>query len=311
MTIPFIGFDEMNSTLTWQGVMDAMIAGHKLPPASIADGFAYRDDDTLLSRAAWINGLGAAVKSATIVPGNVAKGLPTIHGGVMVFSDETAELEAVIDFHLVTKWKTAGDSLLGAKLLARADLKNVLIIGAGQVSRSLVAAYSSAFGALRFSVWNRSIDNAKRMVNDLSASFDIGVAADLPQAVEQADVICCATMTTEPVLRGEWLREGQHVDLIGAYRPDMREADDVAVARSRIFVDSRETTVKHIGELMSPIQRGVISELDVVGDFYQMVDGSRGRKTDAEITLFKNGGGAHLDLMTAKYILKSWREIQP
>ncbi len=249
MTIPFIGFGEMDSRLSWQGVTDAIAAGHKLPTASIADGFVYRDDDTLLSRAAWIDGLGAAVKSATIVPGNVAKGLPMIHGGVMVFSDETAELEAVIDFHLVTKWKTAGDSLLGAKLLARKDARRVLIIGAGNVSTSLVSAYSSAFDGLQFSVWNRSAEKARNMAMNLRTEHDIAAVDDLVAAVKLADIICCATMTTEPILRGEWLHDGQHVDLIGAYRPDMREADDTALTRARIFVDSRETTVGHIGEL--------------------------------------------------------------
>ncbi|MBV1864413.1 MAG: NAD(P)-binding domain-containing protein [Rhodobacteraceae bacterium] len=307
MNIPFIGFDEMDRHLSWQGITDAMIAGHKLAKPSIADGFAYRDDDTLLSRAAWIDGLGVAVKSATIMPGNVAKGLPMIHGGVMVFSDDTGELEAVIDFHLVTKWKTAGDSLLGAKLLARRDIKNVLIIGAGTVGANLVAAYDSAFEGLEFTIWNRTTDTAVAFAHHLG----INVTTNLAQAVATADVICCATMSTDPVLLGDWLQPGQHVDLIGAYRPDMREADDTALTRSRIFVDSRETTIAHIGELKIPLEQGVISQSDVVGDLYDLVEGSAGRKSATEITLFKNGGGAHLDLMTAKYILQKWKEKNP
>ena len=307
MNIPFIGFDEMDRHLSWQGITDAMTAGHKLAKPSIADGFAYRDDDTLLSRAAWIDGLGVAVKSATIMPGNVPKGLPMIHGGVMVFSDETGELEAVIDFHLVTKWKTAGDSLLGAKLLARRDIKNVLIVGAGTVGANLVAAYDSAFEGLEFTVWNRTADTAKTFADRL----DINVTNNLAQAVAAADVVCCATMSTDPVLQGDWLQPGQHVDLIGAYRPDMREVDDAALTRSRIFVDSRETTIAHIGELKIPLDQSVISQSDVIGDLYDLVAGNAGRKSATEITLFKNGGGAHLDLMTAKYILQKWKEKNP
>lgn len=110
-------------------------------------------------------------------------------------------------------------------------------------------------------------------------------------------------MSTAPVLSGAWLRDGQHLDLIGAYRADMREADDLALTRSRLFVDSRETTLGHIGELRDPIARGVIAPCDVAGDLYEVVAGTAGRRSSAEITLFKNGGGAHLDLMTARAIL--------
>jgi len=311
MHIPFIGFDEMDSLLDWQGVTDAMLAGHRLAAPSIADGFAYRGEDTLLSRAAWIDGLGVAVKSATIVPSNVAKGLPMIHGGVMVFADDTGVLEAVIDFHLVTKWKTAGDSLLGAKLLARKGIKKVLIVGAGTVGANLVAAYGSAFDGLQFSVWNRTAAKAVDFAKSLQAGYDISAVPDLPAAVAAADVVCCATMSTDPVVQGEWLQAGQHIDLIGAYRPDMREADDTALTRSRIFVDSRETTLDHIGELKIPLENGVISRDDVQGDLYDLAQGNAGRQADSDITLFKNGGGAHLDLMTAKYILQKWKTLNP
>ncbi|WGI21975.1 ornithine cyclodeaminase [Amylibacter sp. IMCC11727] len=306
MDIPFIGFDEMDNRLTWRGVTEALRNGHKLAAASIADGFAYRGDDTLLSRAAWIDGLGVAVKSATVIPGNVAKGRPMIHGGVMVFDDEFGTLEAVIDFHLVTKWKTAGDSLLGAQMLARPDSKMVLIVGAGTVARNLVSAYSSAFPEASFLIWNRTAAKAEELATDLSKSHDIKTMKSLEEAVSLADIVSCATMSTEPVLRGDWLRAGQHVDLIGAYRPDMREVDDTALNRAQVFVDSRATTVGHIGELKIPIANGVFSEDDIQGEFYDLVAGTAGRETDDDITLFKNGGGAHLDLMTAKYILAEW-----
>ncbi|PJN93893.1 ornithine cyclodeaminase, partial [Amaricoccus sp. HAR-UPW-R2A-40] len=130
---------------------------------------------------------------------------------------------------------------------------------------------------------------------------------DLPEAVAEADVIATATMATEPILQGAWLRPGQHLDLIGAYRSDMREADDACLTRSRIFVDSYETTLPHIGELKDPLARGVIARADVLGDLRALVAGEAGRETPEEITLFKNGGGAHLDLMTGRAILAAWR----
>lgn len=307
MTIPFISFDEMDKTLKWDDITDAMLAGHRLPKASISDGLAYRGDDTLLSRSAWIDGLGVLVKSATIIPENTAKGIPMVNGGVMLFDDETGQLEALVDFHLVTKWKTAGDSLLGAKLLARPDSKDILIVGAGTVSSNMVAAYATAFPDARFKVWNRSPANAQKMVAKLSDSVDISQTTDLADAVYHADIINCATMSSDPVIDGAWLRDGQHLNLIGAYRPDMREANDLALQRARIFVDSRETTINHIGDLMLPIASGAISENDVIADFYDIVTGTFTKESDADITLFKNGGGAHLDLMTAKLILQKWR----
>jgi ornithine cyclodeaminase len=126
---------------------------------------------------------------------------------------------------------------------------------------------------------------------------------DLEAAVGRADIVTCATMATEPVLSGAWLRPGQHIDLIGAYRPDMREADDDALTRARVFVDSRDTTLGHIGELKIPLEAGVIGESHVVADYYDLPSGRFARRSQDEITLFKNGGGAHLDLMVARYIL--------
>jgi ornithine cyclodeaminase len=177
----------------------------------------------------------------------------------------------------------------------------VLIVGAGTVARSLREAYGALFPSARFLIWNRTRSRAEAVAAEYRATE---VADDLPAAVGEADVVSCATMSSEPVIRGEWLRPGQHVDLIGAYRPDMREADDEVLRRSRIFVDSRDTTIGHIGELKIPLAGGVISESDVVADYYDLDAFSRAPE---DITVFKNGGGAHLDLMTCDYILRSWR----
>lgn len=301
MTAPeFIPY-EGEAKLDWLGLVEAFRAGHRLPRADIADTFLYRGADTLLNRAAWIDGLGLAVKSATIFPGNTATGMPSVNGGVCLYSDADGLLQAVIDFHLVTKWKTAGDSLMGALHLARPDSKVVLIVGAGTVARSLHDAYSAGFPGARFLLWNRTFDKAQAMADSLP---DAQALPDLAEAVAQADIITCATMTSTPVIKGDWLRPGQHLDLIGAYRPDMREADDTAIRRARLFVDSFDTTIDHIGELKIPLARGVVSRADILGDFYDL---SAFRRAPDDITLFKNGGGAHLDLMTSRYILDRWR----
>jgi ornithine cyclodeaminase len=297
-----IPFDEGERALDWLSLCAALQAGHDRPRAEIADSFLYRGEDTLLNRAAWIDGLGLAVKSATIFPGNAGAGLPTVNGGVNLYDDATGTLAAIIDFHLVTKWKTAGDSLYAATRLARPDSGRILIIGAGTVAHSLWQAYSAAFPDAEFTVWNRTRARAEEMA---AACGGIAVADDLEAAVRAADIVTSATMTTEPILRGEWLQPGQHIDLIGAYRPDMREADDEALRRARLFVDSVETTVGHIGEIAIPMAAGVIRREDIIADYY--APKAFQRLKEDEITLFKNGGGAHLDLMTSRYILDAWQ----
>ena len=304
MTIPMIPFTA-EAHLDWRALTKALTHGHTLPKAEIADTFLYRTPDTLLNRAAWIDGLGLAVKSATIFPGNAQVGKPAVNGGVTLYSDRDGILEAIVDFHLVTKWKTAGDSLCAALRLARPDSRRILIVGAGTVGRSLRQAYGAGFPDAEFTIWNRTRAGAEALAADWPG---MTVADDLAQAVSQADIITCATMSTQPIIQGDWLRPGQHLDLIGAYRPDMREADDTALQRARIFVDSYDTTIGHIGEIKDPLARGVIARSDIQADYYEPEKFAR--RTKDEITLFKNGGGAHLDLMTSRYILDAWRAAQ-
>ncbi len=303
MTVEMIG-REAEALMDWAGLMAAFEAGHQLPRAEINDLFLYRGKDTLLNRAAWIDGLAQLVKVALVMPDNPALGLPTINGVVNLFDDKTGVLSALVDFHLVTKWKTAGDSLLAASRLARKDSRNILLVGAGTVARSMVQAYSSQFPDARFTVWNRSPAGAEAMAADIPG---LAIAPDLESAVKQADIICTATMSKTPVVKGAWLQPGQHLDLIGAYNPHMREVDDEAMSRARLFVDSRATTIHHIGELRDPIASGAITEADIIADYYDLAKGSFTRRSDDEITLCKNGGGAHLDLMTAAYIQRVWR----
>ncbi len=302
MSVEFLGA-EAEAQLTWPGIIAALEAGHLRPRAEIADLLLYRGADTMLDRAAWIDGLGALVKVGLINPGNAAMGQPTVNGIVNLFNDKTGMLEVLLDFHLVTKWKTAGDSLLAASKLARRDSREILLVGAGTVNASMVSAYGALFADARFTVWNRSMSGAIRFAEKTGAR----VADDLQAAVSAADIICTATMSTEPLVLGAWLRPGQHLDLIGAYTPAMREVDDDAMSRARVFVDARATTLHHIGELMAPIASGAIRENDVVADFYDIASGAFTRRSDDEITIAKNGGGGHLDLMTAAYILACWQ----
>lgn len=290
---------EIEPRLDWLALTDALAQGHELPRAEIADSFLYRGKDTLLTRSAWIDGLGLAVKPATIFPGNSERGAPVVNGVVNLLDDTTGQLRALVDFHLVTKWKTAGDSLLSARRLARSDARRVLVIGAGAVAESMVHAYRALIPDAQVCIWNRSPAGAEALAQRVSAT----AVRDLEPAVRDAEIIATATMATQPVLRGEWLSPGTHVDLIGAFRPDMREGDDDLLKNARLFVDSRATTLGHIGEIQIPIDAGAIRESDILADFYDLPAGAYSRRSDHEITVAKNGGGAHLDLMTAAWIL--------
>lgn len=302
MNIPIISFDEGNALLDWVEFTEALAKGHSLPKAEIGDTFLYRKPDTLLTRSAWIDGMGLAVKTANIFPGNPKAGKPMINGSVSLYSDSDGSLEALVDFHLVTKWKTAGDSLLGALRLANPNAAEILIVGAGTVGGSLIDAFAAGFPQAQIRVWNRTSPKA----SDLAASRPGTLTApDLESAVRAADIIVTATMSSSPVINGDWLRPGQHLNMIGAYRPDMREADDVALTRAQIYTDSFDTTLDHIGEFMIPLAAGVIKREDVLADFYQL--DCFPAYDPSKITLFKNGGGAHLDLMTSHHVLQKWK----
>lgn len=291
----------------WAVFVDAIDAGHALPKAEVEDVFLGPKGRTLLSRAARIQGIGFGVKSVTVMAENTARGLPSVQGGMIVFDEETGTPRALIDSALITDIKTAADSALGARYLARRDARHMVVMGAGSVARNVITAYSELFrGIERFTLWNRTYANAVALADELGQTgLVVSATDDLAHAVEGADIVTCATMSIEPVLQGKWLRPGTHVDLIGAFRADMREADDEVLTRGRIYVDSRDTTLAHIGELKIPLAAGTITETDILADLYQLRSAKTIDRPPEAITVFKNGGGAHLDLMIANAILKT------
>ena len=302
--------DDIQKVANWPLVVEALRTGHELPKADIGDTFVHADYKTMLVRSAFINGLAAGVKAATVVPDNPQKQppLPSIHAQIMLFDPNTGELTALVDGTEVTAWKTAGDSALGSALLSRPESKTLLMVGAGAMAIPLIEAHLSVRRDLdTVMVWNRTSAKAQAICEKLQGKVPtIETAADLDAAIPQADIICCATMTNEPVLKGALVQAGTHVDLVGAYKADMREADDDLHHKARWFVDSFDTTLDHIGELKIPLDQGVIDRNSVKGDLHQLVAGSVGRKDDQDITVFKNGGGAHLDIMVSSALVKAF-----
>ncbi|SFY17754.1 ornithine cyclodeaminase [Paracoccus pantotrophus] len=303
----FLSYAAAIGRLRWRDAVEALRQGHALPPAEIRDVFLGPPTGTMMSRSAFIEGLGYGAKTFTVCDGNAAKGLPTVQGAMLVFDKDTGALQAIVDSPLVTEIKTAADSVLGASLLARPDSRHLLVVGAGTVAASLVRAYTAVLpGIERVSVWSRRPEQAQALVAGLGGvTADLVAVPDLRAAVGQADIVSSATMARQPVILGDWVRPGTHVDLIGAFKADMREADDALMAKAALFVDSRATTLGHSGELTMPIASGAITAESVLGDFYDLLHpGARRRRSDDEITVFKNGGGAHLDLMIASWIAR-------
>lgn len=295
--------DDIRSVCTWPFAVEALRAGHMKPPAELKDSLIESGGRKMLVRTAWIPGLASGVKAVTIYPDNTSEDppRPSVQGQVLLFDEARGDVVAVLEGVDLTAWKTAGDSALGSSCLSRQDVRTMLMVGAGSMARPLIDAHRSVRPSLdHVLVWNRNIGRAEALV---AALVENGLAAeavaDLDDAVSRADLICSATMSTEPLIRGDALKPGTHVDLVGAYTPSMREADDAVLKRGRLFVDSYATTVGHIGEVMIPLKSGLITEADIQSDMHGLVQGKAGRRSDDEITVFKNGGGAHLDVMIA------------
>ena len=260
--------------------------------------------DTLLIRAAWQRGKQVGVKLITVFPANAGEELPSIQAVYMLFDGGNGKPLASLDGTELTYWKTAADSALGARFLAREDARELCMIGAGAQAPHLIRAHCSVRPSIeRVTIWNRTHAKAEALA---AAAPVEGVAFeatnDVEAACRAADIVTTATAAEAPLVLGDWLRPGQHLDLVGGYKPEMREADTEAFERARVFVDARETTVGICGDLLDPVKEGRFSADRIEGDLFDLCrNGLPSPRTAGDVTLFKNGGGGHLDLMTASY----------
>jgi ornithine cyclodeaminase len=300
--------DQIDAVLTWPALVDALDAGHRLGRGLTEDLLLEQDGDMLLNRAAWKAGYGLGLKTVSCFFGNPSRTppRPSVQGLFVLFDHDDGRPLAVIDGAGITAWKTAADSALGSRYLSRPDARCLLMVGAGAMAKALIRAHLSVRpGIKRVLVCNRTPERAEALAAELRAEgLAVEVAADLEAAVGRADIVSTATRTEQPLIRGAWLQPGAHLDLVGAFTATMREADDDVLRRGRLFVDARETTLEHIGELKIPIGRGVIGAADVLADLYDLSAGFAWRRSPDDITVYKNGGGAHLDLMTALAIYR-------
>ena len=248
-----------------------------------------------------------AVKLVTYVPENAGRGLPTVHAAIVAFSREGMPL-ALLDGTMVTRLRTAAASALASKYLSRADSRRLALAGTGALAPWMAAAHAAVRPIEHIEVWGRRPERAQATVAAIrtlvGTGVDVRAAAGFEDAVRSADIVSCATSSVTPVVEGRWLARGTFVDLVGSFSPEMREADDEAVRRSRIFVDTFEGALAEAGDLIGPIGRGVIGRERIEGELADLV-GARvpGRRTPEEITLFKSVGTALEDLAAAQLIM--------
>lgn len=260
-------------------------------------------DATLLLMPAWTKGekgfLGA--KIVTVYPGNSTRSLPSIFGSYLLMRGGTGEPLALIDGQALTVWRTAAASALAATYLARGDARRLVMVGAGALAPKLIAAHANVRPLAEVVVWNRNFRRAEELAATISDRvYSVRATDDLQAAVNNADIVSCATLSSEPLVKGAWLKPGAHLDLVGAYTPKMRESDDEAARRATIYVDTRGGALKEGGDVVQPLAGGIIQESDIAGDLFDLCRGSApGRRSGDEITFFKSVGTALEDLAAA------------
>lgn len=270
-------------------------------------------DATLLLMPAWTQGEGGrvGVKVVTVYPDNGQRGLPAIFGQYLLLDGHTGQPLALLDGTMLTKRRTACASGLASRYLSRADAVTLAMIGTGALAPQLIRVHAKVRPIRRVTIWGRRTERAEALARELSASLpgllgrpiEVRATGDRKEAVSSADIVSCATLSQTPLVEGAWLQEGQHIDLVGAYTPQMRESDDEAVRRARIFVDTRGGAMKEGGDIVQPITNRIIAEKDIVADLYELARGQRqGRASDdrSSITLFKSVGAALEDLAAAE-----------
>ena len=270
---------------------------------------------TLLLMPAWtdFNAAGTSkdghigVKIVTVSPDNNAIGKPAVMGLYLLLDGRTGEPEALIDGQRLTQWRTAAASALAASYLAREDASRLLVIGAGALSPFLAQAHAAVRPLTKIRIWNRTPANAEKVVADLAAKgFPAELASDLDAEIEQADIVSSATISATPLVKGALLKPGAHVDLVGGFTPDMREADDEAIRRARVYVDTRAGATKEAGDIVRPLASGVLKPEAIVADLAELGRGrKRGRESATEITLFKSVGAALEDLAAGIAVYRS------
>jgi ornithine cyclodeaminase/alanine dehydrogenase-like protein (mu-crystallin family) len=300
--------DAVATSLPYSGLIDAIEMAFR-KDAVMPDRVHHKvcvpgyPDATLLLMPAWRSGTFLGVKVATIHPGNTQMNLPSVNASYLLLNACTGEPVAILDGAELTLRRTGASSALASRYLSRADAAVFLMVGTGKLAPHLIAAHAAVRDFEEVMIWGRRPEAAAALAATLApASFALTAVDDLQEAVGRADIICCATLATEPLIRGKWLRPGQHLDLVGAFRPDMSEADTDAIVRAQVYVDTLAGAIAEAGEIVQAMQSGLLQPEDIAGDLFSLTRGTcPGRESADAITLFKSVGNALEDLAAAEF----------
>lgn len=314
-----VAAEEIASVLTYGGLVEALAEAFRAEitvpvrhhHTIVQEGREAGLDATLLLMPAW-NAEGErylGCKIVTVFPDNARHDRPSLYGQFILMSGETGEPLALFDARELTAWRTAAACALAARFLSREDASHLLMVGAGALAPHLVRAHGSVRPLTRVTIWNRSKAKAIALAFGLAVGgVEVEVADDLEEAVRDADIVSCATLSATPLIKGAWLKKGAHLDLVGGFTPKMREADDEAVKRARVYVDTRAGALKEAGDIAVPIRKGILAKSAVRGDLFELCRGKvKGRTSASQITLFKSVGTALEDLAAAILVWKSLR----
>jgi alanine dehydrogenase len=310
--VPYVSAAELGRLLDYPSLVDALAAGfaadwtvpvrhHYSIPMP-----AGEPEQTLLLMPAWEAGQAIGMKLATITPGNGPRGLPAVNAVYLLVDGPTGQPRALIEGATLTVRRTAAASALAARYLARTDASRMLMVGAGALSRPLIEAHCSQRSITRIQLWARDTKKRDSKLKELAAlGLPVEPADDLELCAREADLISCATLSREPLIRGAWLKSGVHLDLVGAFTPEMRESDDTAIGRASLFCDTRAGALKEGGDLVIPLKAGLITEAAIKADLADLTRGRhRGRQTADEVTLFKSVGTAIEDFAAARLAME-------
>ncbi|MEM9819633.1 MAG: ornithine cyclodeaminase family protein [Bacteroidota bacterium] len=261
-----------------------------------------KKDSTLLLMPAWEAGQYLGVKMVTVSPNNGQYGLPAIQGMYVLFDAHKGSPLAMMDAPTLTALRTAAASALAASYLAPAKSQTLLMIGTGRLAPELIRAHATIRPIEEVYVWGRNEAKAKALAQSFEqAAYGVKAVSDIESILPEADIVSCATLSEHPLVLGQWLRPGQHIDLVGAYRPNMREADDEVIRSSSVFVDTYAGACKECGDIAIPLQTGVLTKEAIKADLFDLARSLKpGRQQESEITCFKSVGHALEDLAAAK-----------
>ena len=311
----FVTAAEIDAALSYPELIEALRAAFRsdfVAPTRHHHGLARTGGDaTLLLMPAWQAGPGgyAGVKIVSVFPGNAERGKPSVMGTYLLLDGDSGEPLAALDGQALTLWRTAAASALAATFLAGPMARQMAMLGAGALAPRLIAAHAAARPIEAVAIWNRNPERAERLAAELDRpGLRVSATEDLAEAISTAEIVSAATMSREPLIRGAWLRPGVHLDLVGAYNPAMREADDAAVARSTVYVDTRAGAMEEAGDIAQPLASGALTESGIAGDLFDLCRGTvPGRSSAEEITLFKSVGTAIEDLAAAVLVYERLR----